>query len=56
MACGAVLLEPHVLHINIIQLGPKLFGYHRTVASPIHSNVPVLILTEEVRPNDAAGP
>ena len=50
MACGAVLLEPHVLHINIIQLGPKIFGYHRTVAIPIHSNGPVLIITGEDGP------
>ena len=57
VACGAVLLEPHVLQVHIIQLGRKILGYHWTVAIPIHSNVPVLIITaEEVRPNEAAGP
>ena len=47
MDCGAVLLELHVLQVLIIQLGPKILGYHLTAAIPIHSNVPVLIITEE---------
>lgn len=32
-----------------------MFGYQLTVAIPIHSIVPVLIVTEKVRPNDATG-
>lgn len=56
VARGAVLLEPHVVRVHIIQFRPKEVGYHRPVALSIDGYGRPSFVLEKVRTDDAAGP
>ena len=56
VARSAVLLKPHVVHVHIVQLGPKEIGYHRSVTHTVHGGGLTNIVFKKVRTNDPAGP
>ena len=56
VACSAVLLEPHVVYVHIVQLGPKEIGYHHSVALVIDGDDLTNVVFKKVWTNDASGP
>ncbi|KYN43256.1 hypothetical protein ALC56_02319 [Trachymyrmex septentrionalis] len=56
MACGTVLLKPHIGHINIIQFRQKELCYHVAISSTSNSHCLTSLIFKKVWSNDASSP
>ena len=48
VACGTVLLKPHVMQVKLLHFGKKKVEYHLTVRLTIRNYVTVCSIFEEV--------
>ena len=55
MARTAILLEPHVVYVHIVQFGPKEIGYRHSVVLVVDGDGLTNVVFKKVRTDDVAG-